>query len=220
MEFRCFRQGKLEMGRMKANIAFLVTFLCTVIGTAVAVPAPAIFSATAGQTSDAGQPAIAKSIGTVKVINGNLITLSPQSGPEIAVTVAQSARILRLAPGEKDLKSATPISLQDLQVGDTIRVRGPAAADAKSINALEVILITRSAVAAVGDQIRQDWQKRGLGGVVTAVDAASGTVTISTTGFTGTKTFAVHTARNTVIRRYAPDSVKFEDAKPGTLQDI
>ncbi|HET6178061.1 MAG TPA: hypothetical protein VFE61_14075 [Candidatus Sulfotelmatobacter sp.] len=205
---------------MKAKNAFLVTFLCTVIGTAAAVPSPANFSAAAGQTSDAAQPAIAKSIGTIKAINGNRITLSPQSGPEIAVTVAESARILRLAPGEKDLKSATPISVQDLQVGDAIRVRGPGAADAKSINALEVILITRSAVAAVGDQIRQDWQKRGLGGVVTAVDAASGTITISVTGFAGTKTFAVHTAKNTVIRRYAPDSVKFEDAKPSTLQDI
>jgi len=205
---------------MKAKNATVVTFLCAVIGTAAAVPCPANFFAAPGQTSDTGQPAIAKSIGTVKAINGNVLTLAPQSGPEIAVTVLANARILRLAPGDKDLKSATPVTVQDLQVGDTVRVRGQAAPDAKSISALEVILITRSAVAAVGDQIRQDWQKRGLGGVVTAVDAASGTVTISVTGFTGTRTFAVHTTKSTVIRRYAPDSVKFEDAKPSTLQDI
>jgi hypothetical protein len=107
-----------------------------------------------------------------------------------------------------------------LQVGDTIRVRGQASDDAKSLNALEVIVITRSALDAVRDQIRQDWQKRGLGGIVRTVDASTRTVTISISGLGGTKTVAIHTTNNTVIRRYAPDSVKFEDAKPSTLQEI
>jgi hypothetical protein len=167
-----------------------------------------------------GQPAIAKRLGTIKAINGNAITLAPDSGPEVAVTVAPNARLLRLGPGEKDLKNTTPMQLQELQVGDTIRVRGTASDDGKTIVALEVLLITRTAVAAVTDQIRQDWQKRGVGGTVRAVDAATGMITISGGGLGTTKTIAVHTAKNTVVRRYAPDSVKFEDAKPSTLQEI
>ena len=91
-----------------------------------------------------------------------------------------NARILRIAPGEKDLKNATPIQLQDLQVGDTIRARGHASDDGKSITALEIIVITRSTVDAVTDQIRQDWQKRGIGGLVSAIDTSAGTVTVST----------------------------------------
>ena len=31
---------------------------------------------------------------------------------------------------------------------------------------------------------------------------------------------AVHVSKETIIRRYAPDSVKFDDAKPGTLDQI
>jgi hypothetical protein len=163
---------------------------------------------------------VVKSLGVIKTMSGSALTLAPETGPEVTANVQPNARILRLAPGEKDSKSATPITLQDLQVGDTVRVRGYASQDGKSIATLEVIVITKAAVAAVGDQIRQDWQKRGLGGLVEAVDLTAGTVTISTTSLSGKKNITVHAAKNTVIRRYAPDSVKFEDAKPSTLADI
>jgi hypothetical protein len=167
----------------------------------------------------AGQSAIAKHIGAIKAINGNVITLADSSGPEITVTVQASARLMRLG-ADKDLKNANPIQLQDLQVGDTIRARGQASDDGKSIAALEIIVITRSAVQAVGDQMRQDWQKRGIGGPVSAVDPAAGTVTITTSSMGGKKTIVVHTSKSTVIRRYAPDSAKPEDAKVVTLHDV
>ena len=52
------------------------------------------------------------------------------------------------------------------------------------------------------------------------VDPTAGTATISVTGFGGAKTIVVHTSKDTVIRRYAPDSMKFDDAKSSTLQEI
>jgi hypothetical protein len=208
---------------MNAKQAVIMTLLSAVIvaaGTGL-VPAGSASPARGFEAQDAaGQNAVTKRIGAIKVINGNAITLAPDSGPEIAVKVQPNARILRIAPGEKDLKNAAPIQLQELQVGDTIRVRGFASADAPSLAALEIIVITRSTVEAVRDQLRQDWQKRGLGGLVSAVDPGTGMVTISITGFGGTKTVAVHSSGSTVFRRYAPDSVKFEDAKPSTLEEI
>lgn len=166
------------------------------------------------------QSSVARVIGTIKAINGSTLTLAPPSGPEITAVVQPNARILKLEPGEKDVKNATPIQLTDLQVGDTVRVRGFAAQGATSIPALEVLVITHSAVAAVGDQIRQDWQKRGLGGLVTAVDPATGTITISVTVFAGKKSIAVRTSKNTIFRRYAPNSVKFEDASASSLEQV
>jgi len=136
------------------------------------------------------------------------------------VTVQPNAHIVRIAPGERDLKNAAPVPLQDLQVGDRVRVRGQASADGTSIAALEVIVIPRSDLDARHEQERQDWQKRGFGGLVSAVDPATGTVTISVTSLGGKKDIAVQTSKNTVFRRYAPDSVKFDDAKPSTLQEI
>ena len=166
------------------------------------------------------QTAVAKRIGTIKAINGNALTLAPTGGAEVAVTLQPTARLLRLAPGDKDLKTATPLQVQDLHVGDTIRVRGLGSADGNSISALEVIVITQAAVAAVSDQIRQDWQKRGLSGLVESADATAGTVTLSIPSLTAKKTVVVHTTKDTVVHRYAPDSARPEDAKPSSLVDI
>ena len=59
-----------------------------------------------------------------------------------------------------------------------------------------------------------------MGGLVSAVDAVAATVTISVVSFSGKKEIVVHSTKSTVIRRYAPDSVKFDDAKPSTLQQV
>ena len=69
-------------------------------------------------------------------------------------------------------------------------------------------------VAAKQQHDRDDWQKRGVGGLVTNVDAATGIVTISSGGMGTNRSIAVHIAKYTILRRYAPDSVKFDDAKP------
>ena len=205
---------------MSSKTASLLSSALSMIcsGALMLLPAHSAFAAAPAKQA-AGQT-IAKRIGTIKAINGSDITLAPESGPEIAVTIQPNARLIRLAPGEKDVKNAAPIQLQDLQVGDTVRVRGYASDDAKTFPALEVLVITRSAVAAVSEQIREDWQKRGLAGPVTAVDPAAGTVTISIGSLAGKRAITVQASKNTVIRRYAPDSAKFEDAKPSTLQEI
>jgi co-chaperonin GroES (HSP10) len=205
---------------MKAKNATISTVVLSVISVFGSQLSPACFASTPGQAQDAGQPAIARSIGAIKAISGNAITLAPDSGPEITVTVQPNARLLRIAPGEKDLKNATPVQMQELQVGDRVRVRGQASAEAKSIAALEVIVISHSDIEARHEKERQDWQKRGLGGLVSAVDPATGTVTISVTSLGGKKEIAVHTSKSTVFRRYAPDSVKFDDAKPSILSDV
>jgi len=168
----------------------------------------------------AGQAAIARRIGAIKSINGNALTLTPDSGSDVAVTIQPNARMLKIAPGAKDLKDATPVQLQDLQLGDRVRVRGQASADGNSLNALEVIVMAHSDLEARHEKERQDWQKRGLGGLVSSVDLAAGTVSISVTGVGGKKTVVLHTTKATVFRRYAPDSVKFDDAKSSTLQEI
>jgi hypothetical protein len=199
---------------MKTKHLQILRSIFVVMGmTAVALGSPV---ATAQEASPA---AVARRIGAIKSISGNTLMLAPDSGPDVAVTVQPNARILRIAPGERDLKNATPVGLGELQVGDRVRVRGQVA-DPNSMTALEIIVIALTDLEARHEQERQDWQKRGLGGLVSNVDPASGTVTISVTGLSGKKEIAVHTSKNTVFRRYAPDSVKFDDAKPSTLGEI
>jgi uncharacterized membrane protein len=171
---------------------------------------------TSGQNSERIQQAV----GTLKSINDTGIVLSADSGEEVHVTLQDSTRLLRVAPGQKDLKTATPLQKQDLQTGDRILVRGRPSSDSSSLTALAVIVMKQSDVAAKKDKDREDWQKRGVGGLVTAVDATAGTVSISMTSFTGSKTVAIHTTKSTILRRYAPSSVKFDDAKVAPIDQI
>jgi hypothetical protein len=205
---------------MNAKKITIATFFSAALSLSGAEFLSTCFASAITQAQIAGQPAVARRIGAIKAINGNAITLTPDLGPDVAVTVQPNARIVRIAPGEKDLKNAAPAQLQDLQVGDRVRVRGQASADGASIAALEVIVIPHSDLQALHEQERADWQKRGLGGLVGAVDPGTGTITISVTTLGGKKEILVHTSKSTIFRRYAPDSVKFDDAKPSTLQEI
>ncbi len=145
-----------------------------------------------------------------------MISLAPDTGPEVMVAMQPATRFLRIAPGEKNLKNATPIQAQDLQVGDRILVAGKPSDDNTSLVASTVVVMTRSDLDAQHQREMEDWQKRGVDGLATAVDPAAGTVTISVRS----KPVVVHISKTTTIRRYPPDSVKFDDAKPGTLQEI
>ena len=160
--------------------------------------------------------AASRRIGAVKAINGTSITLTPDTGAVVTITVQPTTRILRIAPGEKNLKNATQIQLSDIQVGDRILVGGKASDDNSSLAASSIVVMKQSDLEAKHEQERQDWQKRGVDGVASAVDAAAGTITITVRS----KDIVIHTSTATVIRRYPPDSVKFDDAKPSTLQEI
>ncbi len=192
-----------------------------ILALSVALILPALAAASLQQSAPASaQSAAARPVGTVKAISGNSVTLTTDSGAEIAVTVQDSTRLIKTAPGQKDLTGATPIKLEDLQIGDRILVRGTPSDDSKSITAASIIVMKKSDIEQKQAQERADWQKRSVGGLVTAVDPAAGSITISAASLGGSKSVAIHATKSTVIRRYAPDSVKFDDAKLGTLEQI
>jgi len=172
------------------------------------------------QAQTAGQTASARPIGAIKSISGNTLTLSTDAGATYIVTVGDGARILRIEPGAKDLKDASPLQLPDLQVGDRILVMGKVSEDGHSIGATSVIAMKKADVASKQEHDRQDWQRRGVGGLVSAVDLSGGTITISARAAGGSKTVAIHTSKDTILRRYAPDSVNFDDAKPSSIDQI
>jgi hypothetical protein len=189
---------------------------------ASALLASTCYAVLSGQATQApaATRAVAKRIGAIKAINGNEITLTPDSGPDVKITVQAATQIVRFAPGETNVNNATPIQLQDLQVGDRIRATGWASDDDLPLPVLKIVVMTHSDLEARHQHDLQDWQKRGVGGVVSAVDSAAGTVTISVTSFAGKKNIVIHASKTTVIRRYAPDSWQFDDAKASTLQQI
>ena len=164
--------------------------------------------------------ATSKAVGTVKSISGNSIVLAAEGGADTNVVVQDGARLLQIEPGETDLKKATPLQLGDLQNGDRILVRGTSGPDGKSILAVSVIAMKKADLAARHAHEQAEWQRNGIGGLVSAVDPAAGTITVSTSALGANKSVLVHVSKNTVLRRYAPGSVKFDDATAAPIDQI
>ncbi len=161
-----------------------------------------------------------KPVGTIKAISGNTITLTTDAGTDVTVLVQDATKLLRIAPGQTDLKDATPLQLSDVQVGDRILVRGKLGEDGKSVLAASLIAMKKEDISQKQAQDREEWQKHGAGGLVNSVDQAAASITISLPAIGEKKNLAVHLSKDTILRRYAPDSVKFDDAKPAQLDQI
>ena len=168
-----------------------------------------------GQTPSA----VYRAMGAVVSIEPTGFTVQTDSGTRLAVTLSDNAILLRVAPNQKDLKNATKITAADIGMGDRVIVRGHISDDQKTLLATAAIVMSKADIAQKQAAERAEWQ-RGVGGLVNSVDPVTSTITISTPGFGATKKIAVHVSKDTILRRYASDSVKFDDAKPGTFAQI
>jgi hypothetical protein len=164
------------------------------------------------------QAPTAKAVGTVKSVSPNSAVITLDGGTETTVTFAESARIVRAAPGQTDLKSAAPIKISDIQVGDRLFARGQSG-NGSALIASSVIVMSKADIGQ-RQQIERDEWRHGVGGIVKQVDAGAATITISNSLAASGKPITVHVSAQTAIRRYAPDSIKFDDAKPATLDQI
>ena len=143
---------------------------------------------------------------TARDIQSGQISLRTDKGEAVTAPVGVNTVYLRVPPGEKDLKKAARIAFPDIGVGDRVLVIGQET----------VIVMTRSDLAQKQQREQEEWQKRGTSGTVAAIDAAAKTFTMKS----GQKTVTVQLSDHTDYRRYAPDSVKFSDARPSSLAEI
>jgi hypothetical protein len=200
----------------------LARCLLTAIVTLI-LAAPGYVAAQDKPSGSSAGAQVAKAVGVIKSIQADSITVAAEAAGngDIIAKLTGSTKILRVPPGEKDLKNATALQVQDLQPGDRVLVRGQAATGGDGhtvvITALAVIVVKQADVAVKQQHDLDDWQKRGVDGIVTKVDAATGTITISRGGTGANQSVAVHIGKNTILRRYPPGSAKYEDAKPAPV---
>jgi Cu/Ag efflux protein CusF len=173
----------------------------------------------------AAQPSakpLQRSVGEVAAIDGEAhkLTVKADAGGEISVTLGEKTLFLRVPPGEKDLAKATRIALTDIAVGDRVVARGELSEDQKTMAASSIIMMSKAELAKKWERDREEWQKRGTAGTVAAIDPAAKTITVTLPGLAAAKTIAVEVGDQTECRRYAPDSIRFNEAKPSSLAEI
>jgi hypothetical protein len=158
-------------------------------------------------------------VGTVQSISGNSLTVISDSGSPSNVLVEDATKFLQIEPGKTDLKEATPFTFGALQQGDRVLVRGVLAEDGKTIHAASLIAVKKAAFAEKQAKDRAEWQ-RGVGGLVKSVDPSASTISVTTNALAAKKEALVHFTKDTIFRRYASDSTRFDAAKLAPLADI
>ena len=158
-------------------------------------------------------PTASRIVGEITAVDAakKQIQVKGDDGANYDVVIDDNTSYLRLPLGEKDLKKATKIAFSDVTVGD--RLLAPKTSPAKT-----VIIMTKADVAKKHEQDRAEWQKRGIAGTVTALNADAKEVSVNTHGRDG-KTIVIETAKAS-FRRYPPDSVRFADTKPSSFADL
>lgn len=159
-------------------------------------------------------------VGTITAISGTSFTVKTDSGQSQQFEVPATAILKRVAPGQKDLSSAAAIQLSDLATGDRVLVRLDPNAPAGSAQAAQIVAIKQADVAQKQQQDREDWQRNGVGGLVKSVDASAGAIVLTSGVGQTMKIINVHLSPTTVLKRYAPGSVRYDQAQAAPISAI
>ncbi len=178
---------------------------------------PALRAQDAGATSAAPTTAGtgARQVGTVTALANDLLTLATDKGESITVGLAPDTWVLQLPPGSTDLKAAQASTVAEIAIGDRVLITSAPATGSGPAIARRVVMMKSAAIAEQRETAQTGWA-HSHGGTLSAVDGATGAITISSRG----RTLTVATSATTIFRRYASDSARFKDAKRSSLAEL
>src|ERR1039458_10286437 len=158
-------------------------------------------------------------LGSITAINGDTLTVKADAGDVHQIQVPTPAVLKRIAPGEKDLTKAEPLDSSGLAVGDRVLVTLDPNATGGTPQAARIIAIKQADVTKKQEAENAAWSQ-GVHGLVKSVDATTGVIVVTTRLGPITKDVIVNTTAATVLKRYAPGSVRFEEAQAAPITAI
>ena len=158
-------------------------------------------------------------LGTIATINGDTLSVKTDAGDVHQVQVPSTAQLKRIEPGQTDLSKAQPLEFSSLAAGDRVLVNLDPNVTSGTPQAARIIAIKHADVAKMQQSEIEAWNQ-GVHGLVKSVDPATGVIVVSMRVGTATKDVDVNTNKETVLKRYAPGSVTFDQALPAPLGEI
>ena len=160
-------------------------------------------------------------LGTVTALDAaahSITVKEDKTGTEHTILLQNTRTLLKVAPGAKDLKTATRITADDLETGDRVDVRGSKPEDnPNAIAARSVILMSGRDLQQAHQAEAAAWQ-HSTAGLVTSVDTAAGKLNITVRTPDGTKPVVVDVPKTTEFTRYSPENPK--TPAPSQLTEI
>ncbi|KAF0249494.1 MAG: hypothetical protein FD167_1111, partial [bacterium] len=156
-------------------------------------------------------PASPRILGEVKEINKeqNWLTIKTSTG-EFRVNTTKDTVCKRVTPEAKNLDGAEAITFRDILLGDRVWARNTTNLEpANTLEAKQLVLMSAISIADRNKRDRENWQRRGIVGEVTAIDGDKLTLKLRDNS-TITLTFT----QQADIRRYPSGSIDFSSSKP------
>ena len=202
---------KLRPGRCMRFIKLTITAFSLTLLTALVSP---VFAQTV-------QPPAKPSLiaGDVTSVAAGKIVLTTKDGP-LDVVLSDKTIYKRVPPENPMMSAAVAAAFADIGEGDKVVVSGFLGADKKSMPARTVYLMTKSDIAQRNAKDSEEWKTRGITGRVVSVDPVAKKINVETRTLTGSSTIALTPKDTARFMRYAPDSVKFSEAKTSSLLEV
>jgi hypothetical protein len=145
----------------------------------------------------------------IKTVEGN-----------VSASFDDKTQFKSVPPGAESLEGAQPITLADVSVGDIMMARGRVSEDKKTVLARQFIVMNKTAIAEKQNRERERWRTHGVAGRVTAIDRQARELTLSLRTPAGERPVTIALPASAILRRYAPDSIRFADAVPSSLEEL
>lgn len=170
------------------------------------------------QTTDTSIKPIYKS-GDVESIAADKIVIKTTSGP-LGIVLNEKSEFKRISAEKPSLTSATVVTLAEIAVGDKVTVSCLSTADGKSLWGRTVYLMTKSDISQKAAKETAEWRTRGIAGKVSTVNQQTNQIVVEITSMMGATKMTLTPKADAKFMRYASDSIKFADAKVGSIAEI
>lgn len=157
--------------------------------------------------------------GDVVSINESKIVLKTKDG-DVDINLSDKTEYKRVPPENPTLKAAVAATFGDIGVGDKLLVTGILSEDKKSLPARSVYLMTKADIAKKQAKDAERWAIRGISGRVASVNTSANQVTIEVRGLMNTTNVVVTAKSDAEFKRYAPNSVKYDEALESSIAEI
>jgi hypothetical protein len=202
------------MLKQKFNASARLLFLCCAV---VCVSKPLFAQASSDQAITP-----LSVLGTVTELKADTreVVVTTAAGSKVTLTLSDSTVFMRIPPGEKTKDRFIKITATDFGVGDSVYARGRISEDQKTMPAREFFVMSKGEITDKRDREREAWRTRGIAGTITALKPEANEITIDARTAEGPKPIVIAANAGTKYRRYAPNSVRFSDAKSGSFADL
>ena len=157
--------------------------------------------------------------GEITAIGDGKITVNTANGA-VEIALNDKTEFKRTPADKPSLTTATAAELTDAAIGDKVVVSGFPSTDGKSVAARTVYLMTKADITRKQNKDAAEWRARGITGKVKSVNQQLGQMTIEVRNMVGSTDVTLTPKGDAKFKRYAQDSIRFDEAKDSSLAEI